>query len=216
MKALVVSTGKTGLGVLRALKQQAPKGRTLRLDFVDGPAAVPKKVQAGNFDLVLLDMTVPEFRRAAMVSEIKTGSAEVPLVLLTPRVLRRKAGEALDDGLFRHFLPELHDPRSGRLDAKRLAKYLEVPVSTLAAALGKKTAAVHKSPDAASLQGGMAPLARALSILSERLGPAREVRAWLNHPHPDLGDRTPMSVVLSGKSEVLADMLRAAVAGQPS
>jgi hypothetical protein len=38
----------------------------------------------------------------------------------------------------------------------------------------------------------------------------------MNSPHPDLGGRTPISVVLEGKGRAVSDMLEASLAGQLS
>jgi hypothetical protein len=38
----------------------------------------------------------------------------------------------------------------------------------------------------------------------------------MNSPHPDLGGETPLTLILQGKAQVVADLLEAALAGQPS
>jgi DNA-binding response OmpR family regulator len=115
-----------------------------------------------------------------------------------------------------HVLPELHDPSSGRLDAKRTAEYLGVALSAFAKFSKMSVAGLHKSPASVSLQELLIPIARSVTILSQLLGSKEQVRAWMNSPHPDLGGRTPISVVLEGKSRAVRDMLEAALAGQPS
>jgi len=115
-----------------------------------------------------------------------------------------------------HVLPELHDPSSGRLDAKRIAEYLGVALSAFAKFSKMSVPGLHKSPASVSLQEVLIPIARSVTILSQLLGSKEQVRAWMNSPHPDLGGRTPISVVLEGKSRAVRDMLEAALAGQPS
>lgn len=122
----------------------------------------------------------------------------------------------LSQSLTAHLLLDLNDPTTGRLDAKRIANYLSISLSSLASAIGKSDATVHKTPAAASLQEALAPIARSLAILSRLLRSQDRVLGWLNSPHPDLGGHTPLNLTLNGKATAVAEMLEAALAGQPS
>lgn len=190
LKALAVTKRSLGRRVSQALKPDH-----VRVEFARDPASVAARVHNGEFDVVVLDTAAFDLVRGAG---------------------RPKAVAPATEPLTRRVLPALHNPTSGRLDAKRIAEYLGIPVAKLAEALGRKTAAVHKSPAAASLQDRLAPIARLLGILQEFFRSPEGIRAWLNSPHPDLGNETPMSVLLDGNAEVVADMLEAALAGQPS
>lgn len=127
-----------------------------------------------------------------------------------------EAPSPLFESLTGHLLLDLNDPTTGRLDAKRIANYLSISLSSLAEAIGKTDAAVHKSPAATSHQEALAPIARSLAILSRFLRSRDRVLAWLNSPHPDLGGRTPLNLILNRKATAVAEMLEAALAGQPS
>jgi uncharacterized protein (DUF2384 family) len=116
----------------------------------------------------------------------------------------------------RHVCADLHEPKSGRLDARRIAAYLRISLSSLAAATGRSIAAIHKVPAADSLQQPLAPVALTISLLSEILQSKEHVRTWLHSPHPDLGNQIPMRLILEGRAGAVADMLAAALAGQPS
>lgn len=116
----------------------------------------------------------------------------------------------------RHVHADLHDPNSGRLDARRIAAYLRISLSSLAAATDRSVAAIHKAPAADSLQLPLAPVARTISMLSEILQSEECVRTWLHSPHPDLANQIPMRLILAGRAGAVADMLAAALAGQPS
>lgn len=118
--------------------------------------------------------------------------------------------------LTKHVVSDIHDPETGRLDAKRIADYLSISLSSLAEGIGKNVAAVHKSPAAAPLQESFAPIARTIGALSFLLRSRDQVLAWLNSPHPDLGYRTPLSLILEGKAIAVAELLDAALAGQMS
>jgi uncharacterized protein (DUF2384 family) len=41
-------------------------------------------------------------------------------------------------------------------------------------------------------------------------------RAWLNSPHPDLGEKTPLEVILGGQADAVVTLLENAIAGLPS
>jgi antitoxin Xre/MbcA/ParS-like protein len=113
-------------------------------------------------------------------------------------------------------LQELHDPETGRLDASRVAEYLKVPLRQLAGALNKNYSTVHKTPSAPSLQPALYSIKRILEILEQVFVDRPAVLAWLNSPHPDLGRRTALEVILQGYPDAVEDMLEAALTGTPS
>lgn len=119
-------------------------------------------------------------------------------------------------GTLRVPLQELHDPRCGRLDAAKFAGYLDVPLKRLAEALGKTYSATHKTPAAPDVQPFLQSVKTSLVILEDVLGDRPAVLAWLNHPHADLGGRTPLDVILQGHPNAVKNMLQAAVMGTPS
>lgn len=113
-------------------------------------------------------------------------------------------------------LPELHSPVSGRIDASRVAAFLAVALPQVAAAVGASYTTVHKTPDAVSLQKGLGPIKRSLALITRATRNRREARAWLNSPHPDLGEQTPLDVMLSGHADAVVTLLENATAGLPS
>lgn len=113
-------------------------------------------------------------------------------------------------------LQQLHDPRTGLLDASRIAEYLELPLKQLSGALGRNYSTVHRTPTASAIQETLRSIKRSLEILEEVLGDKATVLAWWNSPHPDLGRRTPMQVLLEGHAQAIEDMLEAALEGIPS
>lgn len=115
-----------------------------------------------------------------------------------------------------HVVRDLHDPETGRLDAKRIAEYLALPLSTLANGLGRSVAAVHKSPASLPLQEKLAPIAWTIGALSLVLRSRDNLLTWLNSPHPDLDGHTPMSLIVSGRAVEISEMVKAALAGQPA
>jgi Protein of unknown function (DUF2384) len=113
-------------------------------------------------------------------------------------------------------LEELHSPRNGRIDACRVAEFLAVPVARVASAVEASAAAVHKTPDALSLQPRLAPMKRALELISQGTRDRHEALAWLNSAHPDLGGETPLQVLLHGQADAVVTLLENALAGLPS
>jgi hypothetical protein len=113
-------------------------------------------------------------------------------------------------------LSELHAPDSGRIDAARIAEYLAVPLASVATAIGANYAAVHKTPDAISLQKELGPIKRTLELVSFATRHKRDARAWLNNPHPDLGGQTPLQVILDGHASAIVTLLDNALSGLPS
>lgn len=113
-------------------------------------------------------------------------------------------------------LPELNDPATGRLDAHRIAEYLGVPLSQLAGALGQRYQTLHKTPAAPSVQAGLRPIKASLDMLAQVIGDQKTIRAWLNSPHPDLGMRVPLQVILEGHAGAVETLLANALEGIPS
>ena len=113
-------------------------------------------------------------------------------------------------------LAELHDRESGRIDAKQVAEYLGVSLKPLAKALDVSYATAHKTPHAPALQKNLRPIKRSLELISRMTRGRQDARAWLNNPHPDLGDQTPLEVILSGRAGALVTLLENAMAGIPS
>lgn len=113
-------------------------------------------------------------------------------------------------------LPQLHDPNSGRIDAEKVAEYMGIPLKQLTEALGRSYPAVHKTPASESVQEALKPIKRSLEILDQVIGAQTTIRAWLRSPHPDLGERAPLDVILTGRSRALHALLENALSGIPS
>jgi CheY-like chemotaxis protein len=142
--------------------------------------------------------------------------ARIRGLLKRQRRMPGRGRQAASHSVASHVLPELHERSNGRLDARKIAEYLGVALSSFAKFADISVAGLHKSPASGALQKVLIPIARSLTILSQLLGSKEQVRAWMNSPHPDLGGHTPIGLVMEGKSRAVRDMLEAALAGQPS
>jgi hypothetical protein len=98
---------------------------------------------------------------------------------------------------------------SGRLDAKKIADHLGVPLARLSRIVPISRQALNETPDSVRVQGALDPLARILHVLGTVL-PPEHVRAWLNAPHALLGGEAPIHAILDGRAEQVARMLEAA------
>ncbi len=80
---------------------------------------------------------------------------------------------------------------------------------------GGEPAAVYKTPDALSLQPGLALFERIASALLHLVGSYEGLRIWLNAPEPDLEGETPRALLLEREGDVVAELLEDMMAGQP-
>jgi CheY-like chemotaxis protein len=206
---LEVKTPSTyGLSLLREIKSQVPDVPVLVVTSTMSSTQALKVIRDGAQECVAKLSEGPFLAtRVRRLLEFG-GRAQGPIAT------RRSA--ASPSGDLHVALPELHETSTGRLDAERIANFLEVPLSKLVAGLGANYAAVHKTPSADSLQEKLIPVKRSLEILATVLGDRRAILRWLNSPHPDLGTRTPMQVILGGQVGAVRTILENAIAGTPT
>ena len=244
MKALVVGSGdlvrrispslarwRIDCEFYTSLPQLGEKIRKNRFDLVladiqmprlSGATAIRKlKTVSHDVTLVLLTSEAPaavcEFLEPGVFLRSFDDLKEGDLQQMVEKSKRTAVGALRKEvPLARHVLLALHDPETGRLDAKRIAAYLGVSLSSLAVVTGRSVAAIHKAPAANSVQEALGPIARTISLLSEVFESKEHIQAWLHSPHADLGNQSPMRLILGGHADAVADMLAAALAGQPS
>jgi len=118
-------------------------------------------------------------------------------------------------------IPEVHDPATGRIDTKKLAKMLGVKQAQLARALGVDRRVLGTTPTLPKIQKRAAMLERTLAILIDYLGSVEVARAWFQTPNPNLGGRTPWEVCESAEEfpkgiEAVANMIARVPEGIPS
>lgn len=111
--------------------------------------------------------------------------------------------------------PELHNPRSGRLDANQIAAFFGWSLSKLAKLLRRSPQAVHKTPDAPSLQQPLALYARIASALLAVHGASAGARIWLNAPQRDLDHLRPLELIERRKGAIVAELLEDRLLGHP-
>ena len=110
----------------------------------------------------------------------------------------------------------LFNPQSGRLDAARVACELNLPVVTIAEAIGQTATAVQKNPDAATLQGELRRLyAIWVSLVDLYAGNKDNARVFLNAPNRHLENRAPVEFIGQGNLAPLESFVDAMISRQP-
>jgi len=112
--------------------------------------------------------------------------------------------------------PELFNPQSGRLDAARIASELNVPVTTIAVAIGRKAPGVRKHPDSSSLQSELRRIYRIwVSLVELFAGNKAAARQFLNAPNRALDRRAPIEFIETGDLNPLEMYIDSMTARQP-
>jgi hypothetical protein len=113
--------------------------------------------------------------------------------------------------------PALFNPETGRLDAARIARELNVPVGMIAEAIGRKAPGVRKRPDASSLQGELRRIYRIWVALVELYaGDKKHARIFLNAPNRNLENRAPIEFIENGDLAPLESFIDAMSVRQPT
>lgn len=175
--------------------------------------------------LVLADLSTLHFDAAALLKRIRSKSDAV-LVILDSSVpgdvgrvveVLRLEPQPSPARLSRKEMPqfeELHDPKTGRLDAARLADWMGVSLTRFAKFMGRAPQTVHKTSSGQGLQDRLAVFARVAMSLKALFGSRDRARVWLNSPNPELDGVTPISLFESN-TDVVAELLEDALLGHP-
>jgi hypothetical protein len=110
----------------------------------------------------------------------------------------------------------LFNPKSQRLDLKRVAKLFGLTGRRLAGIMGVPASTADKTPDSKVIHEKLLPFERIARGLAELDDDQDIFRRWLNTPNPELNDFTPLQVIEKGKADVVADMVSSALLGQPA
>lgn len=175
--------------VIKVLAGQPVSGMTIR-EIV---AATDQHPPAADAAKLKLRAEVAALREQLQAKLQALNAAEVPAVIL----------------------PQLHDGKTGRIDAQAVADFMGVPLKRLAEGLALDYKAVHRNPSAAGFQTALQPVKRALEILHKFFVQPEIIRAWLNTPHPDLDGTTALETILENKAEAVQTLLENAWNGVP-
>ena len=104
----------------------------------------------------------------------------------------------------------LFNPASGRLDAACIARELNLPVGTIAEAIGRKAPSVRKHPDASSLQSDLRRIYRIwASVVDLYAGNKTNARIFLNAPNKHLSNQAPVEFIENGDLRPLEAFVQA-------
>jgi uncharacterized protein (DUF2384 family) len=113
--------------------------------------------------------------------------------------------------------PALFNPKTGRLDAVRIARELNVPVDMIAEAIGCKAPSVRKHPDSSSLQSELRRLCRVwVALVDFHAGDKTNARIFLNAPNRNLENHAPIEFIENGNLAPLELFIDAMSVRQPA
>ena len=218
------------------------RGEKFEVESAATGKELQEKLATTKPDLILTALHLPSLNGTRVVEFVRGVAGNIPIVMLCSKGVESAAAlegatdfvmkpfkaedlltrvrRALDAARARRTIEipqrELHDPESGRIDAREVADFLGVPLAKLAGALGVKYPALHKTPSAPGLQEKLRPIKESIDLVSRITVSKSDARAWLNYPHPDLGRQTPLEVILEGSAGAIVTMLSNALEGIPS
>jgi hypothetical protein len=111
-------------------------------------------------------------------------------------------------------LPHAHNADTGRYDARALARILGVSVADVARIIHQNVDSVRRRPDARGYQQGLRDLARLIVWLMRALKREATLRMWLNAGSEDLGGRSPLDIMMSGRLDLVMDFVYASMTAQ--
>lgn len=115
-----------------------------------------------------------------------------------------------------HLLTDARDPRSGKLDARRVADTFGLTLRELGQAVGRDPSGLGKHPTSDALQEPLHDLEELGVQLREVFGDLGVGRMWLRAPNPVLGGRAPITYVLDRRPVAVRRLLTLAETGMPT
>ncbi|MEJ2086045.1 MAG: hypothetical protein P8Y44_10275 [Acidobacteriota bacterium] len=114
----------------------------------------------------------------------------------------------------------IRNRQSGRLDAKRIAAVLDLPVSRIAEIVGVTKQALSQTPDSKKIQPALFPFEKITRAMIFADSDIEQFRYWLQSPSNDLpaldgAHMSPHQIIERGHPEVVAALVENRLAGQP-
>lgn len=107
--------------------------------------------------------------------------------------------------MVKELVPQLHEPESQNLDAKRVAEYLGLTIEDMAQILAANRSTLTRHPSTAKLQDKLGVMAGIIaSVQGELEGSQERTRMWFRTGNRRLGGQSPLQVLKEGKLQVLA------------
>lgn len=118
--------------------------------------------------------------------------------------------------VMKHVTPEIYDPESGRFDSLQIARVLDLRPKDMARITGFSDRYIRKDPDARSFQQALKKLAIIIQGIHQLTGDMRQVKLWLNAPHPDLDHDSPLDLIKNNEIDVVVDLVEDMIEGVPA
>ena len=112
------------------------------------------------------------------------------------------------------FTDEVTDPQ-GRINIKLLARILDLPMTTIAPALGLKPRVLNENPTGKSFQSKAIILLDMANELASLLGDKKYVVLYLKTAQPDFKDETPADQLKEGRLQFLRSYVNDAITMKP-
>lgn len=182
--------------------------RTRRIPVVmfASPSQIPEAAKAVESGIAQEYLVTP-FRADDLMARVKLATTKAAAATEHEREL---------DAPLAHLVEDLHDKATGRLDARFVATFFGLKLGELLPALGRKAAAVYKTPDADSLQAPLQVLETIASGLVRLTGSPKHARMWLRSANPALDTHAPIELLTQGKVNALADFVQDLLEGSPA
>jgi DNA-binding protein HU-beta len=210
--------------VIAHVAETAHVPRKVATKMLEALTALASKEAKKGFTLPGLGKLVLEHRKARTAGPLTGSAVSMPANKVVEFQLSKTARAAILGKTRRNLstartiptIKALHDPSTGRVDAARVARYLNESLAFMAAALGRNYSTVAKTPAAVPLQERLRDFKRIIEVLDYVLGDPESMRIWMNTPHPDLDDQTPRNVIADGRIAVVRGMIDSSLSGNLS
>ena len=104
---------------------------------------------------------------------------------------------------------------NGRIDVKVLARELDLPMATIAPALGLSVRALNANPTSFKAQAKAAKLLAAMNELAVNLLAKRYAILWLKTPQTAFGNRTAADWLHEGDLDTVCAEIRSFIMNEP-
>jgi len=106
------------------------------------------------------------------------------------------------------------EPTTGKVNVKRLADVLDVSVRKLAPGVGVTEGAIRQKPTADRAQPGARKMVDVFQHALDVIGDWTDTMVWMQTPRKDLSGNSPLTLIVSGRAEVVSDLIENIESGQ--
>lgn len=104
---------------------------------------------------------------------------------------------------------------SGKVNVRNLASMMDVSVRTISRGLGVTEGAVRRNSATDRAQPAARKMVDVLQRAYDEFGDWKDTMIWLRTQRDDLSGHSPLDLILSGRGEVVDDLISNIESGQP-